>query len=157
MQSRRYASDRVAGCHVASDDGSCSDERIGANRHATKYDGAGTNAGTAPDSRGNDHPIGLRGQPASDSGPGVPIVDENNTMTEEYIVFDCNPFAQEAVRGNLAACADVDAALNFHERPNRGVAADPTAVKVDQVPVVQNHARFQYDVGCHRHGIVLFN
>jgi hypothetical protein len=83
----------------------------------------------------------------------MPIVDEDDAMAEEYVVFDCDPFAQEAVRGNLAACTDVDAALDFHERPNRSVAADPTAVKVDQIPMVQDHARFQYDVRCHWHGL----
>jgi hypothetical protein len=59
MQSRRYASDGGAGRHVVSDNRSCSDERIGANSHAAKNDGAGTNAGATSDSRGDDYPIGL--------------------------------------------------------------------------------------------------
>lgn len=52
-----------------------------------------------------------------DRRAGMLIVDEHDTMPDEAVVRDRDALADEAMRGDFAACANFRSALYFHKRP----------------------------------------
>jgi hypothetical protein len=88
--------------------------------------------------------------------PWVPVIDEENSVADENLVFDVDPGADEAVRGYLATLTDPDVLLDLDERPDAGVVADSAAIKIHEIGMRDHHACGQHDIGCNRHrGLVL--
>src|SRR5262245_14771220 len=54
-------------------------------------------------------------------------------MTDENLILDRHPLADEGMTGNLAAAADDGVLLNFNEGADLGVVADFASVQVDAV------------------------
>jgi hypothetical protein len=85
---------------------------------------------TAPD-RLDGCPVGRRLQAAVRPGrTWVLVVDEEDTVADEDLVFDPDPVADEGVALDLAAGSHDRTSLDLDERTNCGVAADPAAVEV---------------------------
>src|SRR5205823_4941078 len=61
------------------------------------------------------------------------VVDEHHTMRDKAIGTDRHAFAQEGMRLNPAASADLHASLNFDERPDHHLIADLTAIEVHRL------------------------
>ena len=53
-------------------------------------------------------------------------------MADEHLVFDGDPFADEAVGGNLAPFPDPGAFLDLDEGADPAVAADGAAIEIHQ-------------------------
>jgi hypothetical protein len=54
-------------------------------------------------------------------------------MTDEDVVLDHDPFANEGVTGNLATFSDGRVFLDLDERTNLGFVADLASVQVDEL------------------------
>src|ERR1043166_9179872 len=61
------------------------------------------------------------------------VVDEGDAITDKDFVFDRHRFADEGMRGNLAAPADARIFLNLDESANPGAVADFAAVEIYEV------------------------
>ena len=78
-------------------------------------------------------------------GARVGIVDECHAVTDEDVVFDGHPFADERMAGNLAVVADLRILLDLDERADFRVVTHFTAVQVDEFR--QPDTRTQLHVG----------
>jgi hypothetical protein len=66
-------------------------------------------------------------------------------MSDEYLVFDRDSFANERMARDFATTAHASALLDFDERPNLGVIANFAAVEIrereDLDPLAKLHVR----------------
>src|SRR5262249_35574013 len=81
----------------------------------------------------------------------VSIVDEHHAVSDEHLVLDRYPLADERMRGDLAACADDRSLLNLDERPNLGGGSHTTSIQVHEVRVKDEDIIADEDVGSNRH------
>lgn len=132
-------------------DGSRPNESAFANGHAGKNDNAATNGCAVPYSRGNHVPVGLSLQVSVCSGAWIKIVDEQNAMSDEDVIFDCDSLANETVRGDLAPAPDTGILLNLDEGPDPGIVAHSAAVQIDEIRLKDLHSVAQYYVGGNWH------
>ena len=114
-------------------------QRAGSNHRALSYEDTAHDDGTASDRRSSfddrrfQAPFAVcNWEAAAPGGTRATIVDEDNAVTYEDIVFDLDARTYEAVAGDLAAPADSRAPLNFNKGSNACVVADLTSVEIDE-------------------------
>src|SRR2546426_2344312 len=100
------------------------DERTLANRDAAHDHGAAPDRRPSTDARRHDLPVGLGLERAAGGRARIAIVDEHHAVTDEDLVLDRHPLAQERMRGDLAPGADAHALLNLDERTDLRLVAD---------------------------------
>jgi hypothetical protein len=65
-------------------------------------------------------------------GAGIDVVDKDDTVSNEDLVFDYDAFAHKRVARDLAAAANTRILLNLDERADFGFVANFAAVKIDE-------------------------
>jgi hypothetical protein len=122
--------DRVGG-NVSGDHGAGSYESPRPDSNAAEDDHSGAEGGTALDHGSQEGPIGIAlGSAFFGRCARKLVVDEENPMTDEDLVFDFDAVADEGVARDLASRADHRSALYLHERADARVVADPATVEV---------------------------
>ena len=137
--------DRARG-NILGDYAARSDSRPFANFDSAKNRGAGTNRGSFPDDGRDAFPIGIRLLRAVRVRcPRKAIVDKGHIMSDEYLIFDRDSFANERMARDFATTAHASTFLNFDERPNLGVIANFATVEIreceDLDPLAKLHVR----------------
>jgi hypothetical protein len=114
-------------------------QRAGSNHRALSYEDTAHDDGAASDRRASfddrrfQAPLTIRHwEAASPSGPRATIVDEDDAVTYEDIVFYLDARTNEAVARYLAALADPRAPLNFDKSSDACVVADLATVEIDE-------------------------
>jgi len=117
MCNQRAGSDHrsLAYDHTAHDDGSASDRRA-------SFDDSRFQAPLAVSLREATGPGGAR----------MTIVDEDDAVTDEDIVFDRDACTYEAMARDLAPLTDSGAPLNFDKRSHSCVVTDLASIEIDK-------------------------
>ena len=109
------------------------DHCAGADKCASSDGYAAHDHGAAPDRRAtfdqnrHHHPILWTGALSRDSRPRLVVINEHHAMTDEDLILNSDPGANETVGGNLALRSDPDLTPNLDEGSNCAVAADRTS------------------------------
>src|SRR5216683_5074338 len=109
------------------------DYRVFANRHIAQNRGPRTDRGAFANSGFLNLAIGFRLQ--SDAGNGCPrvnVIDKRHAVSDKHVVLNFHALTDESVAGDFAAAADTRVFLDFDERPDLGVVANLTSVKIDE-------------------------
>src|ERR1022692_2609492 len=127
--SGHYRSRRYISCHYCP----CANQGALADLYAAEDDCAAADRRPAPHD-GSFQPPVTRGLQRSVvvGGAWTAVVDEDHTVSNKDLVLERDARADEAVAGDLAAVADENVPLDFHERTDTRVRADHAAVKVDE-------------------------
>ena len=119
---------------VFDDHAAGADDGSGADGKSAEDGGIGSDGGTGFDPRWNDFPVILGLQGTGCVGcPGIFVIDEHDTVSDEDIVFDGNTFADKGVARDFAIFADCRAFLDFNEGTDFSVVTDTAALEVDEV------------------------
>src|SRR5688572_32684787 len=101
-------------------------------------------------------PIRLSLRPAVDGRARARVVDEDDTVSDEYIIFDRDSFADKAVRRDFAALTDDRPLLDFDERADLGLTTNPAAIQVHEIGAKDDDTFTESNAGRDRHrGILL--
>ena len=82
--------------------------------------------------------VGMQDQSASvcnfpsAGGAGITVVGESDVVTDENLVLQSNPFANESVAGDFTAVPDFGPLLDLHERADLHVVPNLATVKIDE-------------------------
>src|SRR6185437_2595665 len=74
------------------------------------------------------------------------IVGEHDAGADKRLILDRHAFADEAVRGDLAARADRDAGLHLDERPDPRLVSYRTTIEIDEVRLKNLHVASERDI-----------
>src|SRR5947207_6666919 len=98
---------------------------------AAKHRGSRTDRGALFHQSRHTSPVGFRLQISLGRGrPRIKIVDENDTMPNEDLVFDLHAFANEGMAGDFAAVTHPCAFLYFYKGPYFDIVTDFTPVQI---------------------------
>src|SRR5690606_20983613 len=127
--------------NVVRHDGTGADQRTLAYRDSGHDRRIAADRRTSPDARRDHLPIGLALQASVGiRGTRVAVVREYHAVPDEYFVFNGHAFAEERVRGDLAACADRRVLLDLDECADPRVVPDGATVEVDERRLEDSHA-----------------
>jgi hypothetical protein len=75
-----------------------------------------------------------------DGRAGTWVVDEDDTVSDEYIILYRDAFADEGVRRDLAPLTDHSAFLDFDERADLGIRTNTASIEVHEIGVEDDDA-----------------
>src|SRR3989442_120276 len=118
---RRHARDNSSRRHVLRNHRAGADHGIFSDCHAWHYDGGGPNCSALPHDRALEHPVlfRLRFAVLRRRG-GIPVVQEVDIVTNEYLILDGDAFTDKGMALDLATGTNLRPLLNLHERTDRG-------------------------------------
>jgi hypothetical protein len=118
-----------------------------ADRYAAQDDRPRADGCAAADTSRNHFPIGLRLQLSCvGRGPWIAVVREADVMPDEAFVFDFDSLANERMRADFAACADLRILLNLDEDGDLRSFTDFAPIKIDELRVNDLHAVGKSDI-----------
>jgi hypothetical protein len=137
--------------HVASDHRSSTNQGAFADRYAPKNDRTAADRSTSLHASRYNVPIFFGLQSPVGRRLRVEIVDEHDAVSNENVILNRHPFADERVRRNLAPASDEGVLLNLNERSDFGVVAERAAVEIDQIWLEDLDSTTQDNVGRNWH------
>ncbi len=128
------------------DHGAGAYDGVFADSHAAQDRDATADAGSALNQRLPDLPVSFCLQRSLRSGgTGILIVNKDNAVADEDLIFNGHAFADKAVTRDFAVAADGHAFLDFDERADFGSVTDLATVKIYEV--VDGYVLAKFDVG----------
>src|SRR5207248_2472370 len=137
--------DGRSGRHVFGYDRAGADHRAFTNRHTAKNCRATADACAALYDGGNRRPV-TRGLPGS-IGIGSTwqlVINKGDAVSNEDLVFDGHPFADETMTGDFAVAPDTCPILDLDEGSQAGAVADFAAVKIYEM--IDDHIASEFYV-----------
>ncbi len=133
-QSGRVACDHRARRHILRHHAAGPDHRFLTNGYATEKCGSRTDGGASFYQGANAGPIRVGLQPPIVvGGARKTIVGESDIVTDENIVFQGHPFANEGVTRNFTAITDFDTFLNLNKSADFYIVPNFTTVEIREV------------------------
>jgi len=137
--------------HIVSHDSSGANQSTLSDAYTRENDRSASDRRAALHSRGHNLPVGFGLQPAALRCPRVQVVDEHDSVADEDIIFDGDPFANKSVGRDLAPVAYKSVLLNLDEGSNLSFIAHRAAIEIDQIRLEDLHSVAQNNVGRNWH------
>ena len=144
---RRISSKSLVAGNIAGHDAAGADDRMFADDQSAEDRTTRSDRRPTADPRFEQFPVSLPLRlTIATRRARIAVIGKHHPVADEYLVLDGHSLANKRVAGDLAACADPDSLLDFHEATDASLIADFAAVEIHES--MQPHIPAQADVGC---------
>jgi hypothetical protein len=130
----RISGDNAEWFHILSNHASCANHCTLSNFNTPQYGSIGADRSTLADISFYERPVCFGLHAAIRIGASWKhIVDEHDSVANEYSIIDCNPIAYERMAGDFAVSSDIYSFLHFSKGADFSSVSNAATIEVDKI------------------------